>query len=102
MPFPVRDPNAPPPVRIPKGKTKRRRYAMTWCNVSKASADEANHRYDEVASTSVASAHTALLKLLRERFDDPTLKKNQVLVIEAVLIPARTILEEFLGLDEEE
>ncbi len=100
MAFPPRDPNAP--KRPPKGKSKARRYALTWCNYTKDSTDETNHRYDEVSSTNVNSAFTALVKLLRERFGKPELNKPDVVLVEAALIPTGETLESFLGLDAEE
>lgn len=96
----------PPPgerkPRPPKGKSKSRRYAMTYCNYTKDSTNEDNFRYEEVKSTSVASAHTALLKVVREKFNMPDLKKNQIVIIEAALIPPRMTLDEFLGLEDAE
>lgn len=99
----------PPPSerapRPPKGKSKSRRYAMTWVPFKESSADEDNFRFHEVKSTSVASAHTSLLKVVREQTGRAELKKNQIVVVEAALIPPRVSLEEFLGLvgdDEDE
>jgi len=96
----------PPPgertPRPPKGKSKSRRYAMTYVNYTKDSTDEANHRFEEVKSTSVASAHTALTKIVREKYNLPDLKKNMIVVLEAALLPPRMSLEDFLGLGDAE
>jgi len=96
----------PPPSertkRPPKGKSKSRRYAVCWVPFQESSADEDNFRYHEVSSTSVQSAHTALLKKVKEEFNKPDLKKNQLVLIEVVVIQRGQTLESTMGLVDED
>ena len=93
MPFPARDPNKPRPVW---GKTKSRKYAIWYCNRKKDSADPDNWVVGEFRGVSVAGAHNAVVRSLREKL--PEIRKTDVLIIEAHLLPPRTSLDQYLAM----
>lgn len=76
----------PPPSernRPPKkGKSKARRYLMVWCYREEDSNNMDEMNTEEVRSTNVNSAQTALLKALNEGEEDK-LKKSDIVVVDA-------------------
>lgn len=83
MPFPAANPDAP--KAPPKGKSRSRRLGIAWCYREEDSNDDAQLYRNEVKSTNVGSAVTALLRLLNqgiERDDPEYLKKSGIVVVE--------------------
>lgn len=92
MPFPARDPNKPRPVW---GKTKSRKYVIWYCSRKKDSADEGNWLVGEFRGVSVAGAHNAVVRSLREKL--PDIRKSDVLILEAHVLPPRVSMDKYLA-----
>lgn len=66
MPFPPSNSGAPPAPRVPTGKRRQNRYLIHYVLKEDSSLEGDNWYSEEVKSTSVSRAHTALVKLLNE------------------------------------
>ena len=102
MPFPAKDPNAPPKPRAVKGPNKSRRYVVWYVSSEKGGKDEEQWRVGEFKGQHLRSVHNAVVRHLRATLDRPALKASEVLIMEAHVLPPRTSLEDYLGTDEEE
>jgi len=93
MPFPAKDPSKPRPVW---GKTKSRKYAVWYCSRKKDSANPENWVVGEFRGISAGGVHNAVVRHLRGTLDRPELKKSDVLIMEAHVLPLRTSLDQYL------
>jgi len=75
---------APPKSNLPKkGKSKSRRYHILWCYREEDSNDTDILYEEDVKSTNVMSAITALLKVLNADVGpDEKLRKSDINIIE--------------------
>jgi hypothetical protein len=98
MPFPPKDPNKP---RVVWGPNKTRKYAVWYASRKKGGKDDATWNVGEFKGTSLAGVHNAVVRHLRAELERPELKKSDVLIMEAHVLPPRTSLEKYLGYEEE-
>lgn len=107
MPFPPRDPNAPPKPKKEKGDTKTRKYAVWYDSRKSGGADESTWSVGEFKGYSIHSVHLAVVRHLRAQLNKPELEAGDVMIMEAHVLPPRTSLDKYLemlgyGADEEE
>ena len=98
MPFPAKDPNAPPRPRKVWGPNKSRKYAVWYASREKGGADEANWRVGEFRAQHAKGLHNAIARKLRVDLGRPELRGSDVLIMEAHLLPPRTTLEKYLAM----
>lgn len=96
MPFPPRDPNAPPPVRKQWGPNKSRKYAVWYVSREKGGLDESLWKVGEFRAQHAKGLHNAIARKLRVDLDRPELKGSDILIMEAHLLPPRMSLEKYL------
>jgi hypothetical protein len=88
MPFPGAGERKPP---AKKGKSRSRRYAISWVYREEDSNDDEQLYVNEVKSTNIQSAVTALLRTLNDG-EDEKLKKSDIVVVEVrVLARGETV-----------
>lgn len=91
MPFPPTGERKPP---VKKGKSRSRRYAISWVYREEPSNDDGQLYINEVKSTNIQSAVTALLKLLNAVDEDDKLKKSDIVVVECRVLARGETVEE--------
>lgn len=96
MPFPVKDPSAPPKPRPVWGKTKSRKYAVWYINRKKDSTDPGDWVVGEFRGASLGAVHNAVVRHLRTSLERPEIRKSDVLILEAHVLPLRTSLDKYL------
>lgn len=104
MPFPAKDPNAPPKPRPERGPNKSRKYCVWYTSAKKGSRDE-GWSIGEFKGAHLKGVHNAVVRHLRAELERPELKASDVLLIEAHLMPPRVTLQQYLeslGMVEEE
>ena len=106
MPFPPRDPDAPPRPKANWGPNKTRKYAVWYTSRKTGGADEGAWKVGEFRGQHIKSVHNAIVRHLRAELDKPDLKASDVLIMEAHVLPPRTSLDKYLadlfGTNEEE
>jgi hypothetical protein len=107
MPFPTKDPDAPPKPRPVWGKNKSRKYAVWYTSRKAGTATEPETwKVGEFRGQHLKGVHNAVVRHLRVELDRPDLKASDILIVEAHILPPRTSLEKYLsdlfGTDEEE
>ena len=96
MPFPPKDPSAPPKPRVAKGPNKSRRYAVWYVSAAKGGKDEEQWSVGEFKGQHLRSVHNAVVRHLRAELNRPELKATDVLIMEAHVLPPYTSLEKYL------
>lgn len=101
MPFPPRDPKAPPRPKAAWGPNKSRKYVVWYTSRKTGGADDGAWQVGEFRGQHIKSVHNAVVRHLRAELDKPELKTSDVLIMEAHILPLRTSLDEYLGTEEE-
>lgn len=94
MAFPPTTERKPP---VKKGKSKSRRLAVTWCYRDEDSNDTDLMHVNEVKSTNIGSAVTALLRTLNEGIErgaEDFLKKSDLVVVEVRILERGETVQE--------